>query len=91
MLTLIGLGPAETQGDGLSLGAWRVLQAAPGPRFLFGQPHPAARWLQTEGGVVFDVIFDTVLDDLPPHGGLPGRCWTPPALVTLFASCPVIH
>ena len=62
MLTLIGLGPADTPGDGLSLGAWRVLQAASGPRFLLGQAHPAARWLQAEGGV----SFDAVLDDLPP-------------------------
>lgn len=62
MLTLIGLGPAETQGDSLSLGAWRVLQAASGPRFLLGQDHPAAHWLQAEGGVT----FDTVLNDLPP-------------------------
>ena len=61
MLTLIGLGPADTSGDGLSLGAWRVLQAAPGPRFLLGQTHPAARWLQAEGGV----RFDTLLDALP--------------------------
>ena len=61
MLTLIGLGPADVGGDGLSLGAWRVLQAASGPRFLRGQTHPAARWLEAEGGIV----FHTVLDDLP--------------------------
>ena len=60
MLTLIGLGPAETR-DGLSLGAWDALRNISGPRFSRAVSHPAALWLQAEGGVT----FDTALTGLP--------------------------
>jgi len=57
MLTLIGLGPGDTQG-GLSLGAWDALRNVSGPRFTRAPGHPATRWLQTEGGVTFDAALD---------------------------------
>jgi len=61
MLTLIGLGPGETK-DGLSLGAWDALRAGPGARFSRAGDHPAAVWLQTEGGVTFDAAPDALPD-----------------------------
>ena len=57
MLTLIGLGPPDTR-DGLSLGAWDALRAVSGPRFSRAGRHPAARWLQTRGGITFDALDD---------------------------------
>ena len=57
MLTLIGLGPSDTP-HGLSLGAWDALKRAPGSRLVRARSHPAARWLEAEGGVTFDAAFD---------------------------------
>ena len=59
MLTLIGLGPRDSR-DGLSLGAWDALRSAPGPRFSRAGRHPAALWLQAEGGVTFDAALDNL-------------------------------
>ena len=61
MLTLIGLGPGGSR-DGLSLGAWDALRSVPGPKFSRAGPHPAALWLQTEGGVTFDAALDGLSD-----------------------------
>ena len=60
MLTLIGLGPADTQG-GLSLGAWAALQRATGPKLTRSRSHPAVAWLESDAG---GVAFDAFLDDL---------------------------
>lgn len=61
MLTLIGLGVGDTR-DGLSLGAWDALRSVSGPRFSLAHSHPAARWLQTEGGVTLDAALDGLPD-----------------------------
>jgi len=61
MLTLIGLGPEDTRA-GLSLGAWDALRTVAGPRFTRAGSHPAARWLQAEGGITFDAALDGLSD-----------------------------
>ena len=53
MLTLIGLGPADTRA-GLSLGAWDALKSASGLKLIRTSSHPAVDWLESEGGVFFD-------------------------------------
>ena len=58
MLTLIGLGEAESRA-GLSLGAWDALRSASGPRLARRRGHPALLWLESpEGGIEFDAAFD---------------------------------
>ena len=61
MLTLIGLGPGCSR-EGLSLGAWDALRGVSGPRFTRAGSHPAALWLQAEGGVTFDAALDGLSD-----------------------------
>ncbi len=56
MLTLIGLGPAETAA-GLSFGAWDTLQNMSGPKFACAGSHAALARLDT-GGVRFDAHLD---------------------------------
>ena len=58
MLTLIGLGPADTS-DGLSFGAFDALQTASGPVFARAGSHPALTRLQT---VRFDAHLDALSD-----------------------------
>ena len=61
MLTLIGLGPSGTR-EGLSLGAWDALRGVSGPRFSRADSHPAALWLQAEGGVTLDASLGALPD-----------------------------
>jgi MazG family protein len=60
MLTLIGLGPADTRA-GLSLGAWDALRSASGLKMTRSRLHPAILWLESGAG---GVVFDTHLDGL---------------------------
>lgn len=67
MLTLIGLGPPDSRA-GLSLGAWDALRSISGTRFSRASAHPAALWLQSEGGVTFDAAPDALPDaDFAAH------------------------
>ncbi len=62
MLTLIGLGPADTSA-GLSFGASDALQAASGPKFARAGAHAAlARLTSKAGGVRFDAHLDALSD-----------------------------
>ena len=60
MLTLIGLGPADTAA-GLSFGAWDALQSASGPKFARAAFHAALDRLGA-GGITFDAHLEG-LDD----------------------------
>ena len=58
MLTLIGLGPADTR-EGLSLGAWDALRSASGLKMTRSHRHPAILWLESSaGGVTFEAHLD---------------------------------
>ena len=62
MLTLIGLGPAQTR-EGLSLGAWDTLRSASGAKLTRSRRHPAVLWLESgDGGVMFDAHLDDLSD-----------------------------
>ena len=60
MLTLIGLGPADTSA-GLSFGAWDALSGASGPKFIRAGTHAALVRLDA-GGVRVDAHLDALSD-----------------------------
>ena len=60
MLTLIGLGPADTAA-GLSFGAWDILSSTPGPIFTRAGSHMALARLKV-AGIQCDVALDDVSD-----------------------------
>ncbi len=60
MLTLIGLGPADTDA-GLSFGALDALQAAPGPKFARAGMHAALARLEA-AGLRWDALLDAQSD-----------------------------
>jgi uncharacterized protein YabN with tetrapyrrole methylase and pyrophosphatase domain len=67
MLTLIGLGSGELEGNGspagLSLGAWDALRRSSSPRLARRRGHPALAWLESsEGDIVFDAAFESLSD-----------------------------
>ena len=84
MLTLIGLGPADTSA-GLSFGAWDALSGASGPKFIRAGTHAALVRLDA-GGVRVDAHLDALSDGGRRADG--SGCRPPSA--TFATPCPAI-